>query len=94
MKIYTIFIMPEIKSRYNKKYYENNKQKCIDKVKERYYKKREQCIEYGIDRYHRKRTEILEKANAKFTCECGGRYSYSTRARHMKTKKHLKYEEN
>ena len=83
--------MSEIKSIYNKKYYENNKQKCIDKVKERYYKKREQCIEYGIDRYNRKREELLEKANTKHKCFCGGRYSYSTKSRHMKTKKHLKY---
>lgn len=86
--------MPEKKKGYNKKYYEDNKEKCIQSAKERYYKKREQCIEYGINRYSSKRDELLKKANTKFTCECGGRYSYSTRARHIKTKKHKKHLDN
>ncbi len=86
--------MPESKSTYNKKYYEDNKQKCIEKVMERYHKKREQCIEYGINRYSRKRAELLKKANTKFICECGGRYSYSTKPRHTRTKKHKKYLES
>ena len=29
-----------------------------------------------------------EKRNEKFDCECGGRYSYSYKAKHFKTKKH------
>lgn len=90
--------MPETKSRYNKKYnkkyYEDNKEKCIEKVMERYHKKREQCVKYGIERYKQKRGELLKKANTKFTCECGGRYSYSTKPRHTRTKKHKKYLES
>lgn len=82
------------KKMYNKKYYEDNKKKCIEKVMERYHEKREECIQYGIERYKQKRGELLKKANTKYTCECGGRYSYSTRARHIKTKKHKKYLDN
>ena len=32
-----------------------------------------------------------ETINKKFDCDCGGKYTYQHKARHEKTKKHLKY---
>ena len=34
-----------------------------------------------------------DRINEKFTCECGGKYIYSNKARHLKSKKHLNYVE-
>ena len=32
-----------------------------------------------------------DKINAKFVCDCGGRYTYRHKSRHLKSKKHLDY---
>jgi hypothetical protein len=40
--------------------------------------------------YHKE--YYLKKRNP-IQCECGGRYDHSTRARHVKTKRHRLYEE-
>ena len=34
---------------------------------------------------------IKQKANEKFSCECGGCYTTTNKARHIKTKKHLNF---
>ena len=41
--------------------------------------------------YEDNKDKIKEKKKKKFTCECGGIYTQSNKARHFKTKKHLKY---
>ena len=47
----------------------------------------EQQKQYRIEN----KDKIKEKKKKKFTCECGGIYTQSNKARHFKTKKHLKY---
>ena len=63
----------------SKKYREENK----DKIKERKKKYREENKE-----------KINEKRRENCECECGGKFSNSNRARHLKTKKHLDFINN
>ena len=43
-------------------------------------------------RYYKENKEmILKKQSKQFFCECGGHYTYSHRARHLKTKKHQSF---
>ena len=37
------------------------------------------------------RAKNLEKINEKFNCECGGRFTYEKKARHLKSKMHIKF---
>tara|TARA_R110000772_G_scaffold75579_2_gene163958 strand:+ start:2009 stop:2458 length:450 start_codon:yes stop_codon:yes gene_type:complete len=40
--------------------------------------------------YRKKNTdEHKDKINEKFNCECGGKYTFNNKVRHLKTKKHL-----
>ena len=41
--------------------------------------------------YEANKEELLEKANEKFNCDCGGRYSKACKTYHLKTPKHQKY---
>jgi len=41
--------------------------------------------------YEQNREIICKKKRKHFNCACGGRYKYSNKARHLKTKKHQKY---
>ena len=35
--------------------------------------------------------KIKEKHTEKFSCECGGRYTYAKKSHHFKSKKHIKF---
>ena len=63
---------------YKKEYYENNKEVRLKQVKE--YREKH-------------KDEIKVKLNEKIECECGGRYTLYNKKTHMKSKKHIKYEE-
>ena len=56
--------------------------------KKEYYEKNSEKILSKCKEYRDKNNE---KRNEKFTCPCGGKYCYSSRSTHMKTKKHQKY---
>ena len=90
------------KKEYHKDYYKEN----TDKIKLRSKEYREKNIDEIKDymkEYREKNAEKIqikrkeycdknnEKRNEKFTCPCGGKYCYSSRSTHMKTKKHQKY---
>lgn len=47
--------------------------------------------EYSKQYYHEHKEEIKEKLNQKYDCACGGKYTYTHKARHLKTKKHTDY---
>ncbi len=45
--------------------------------------------------YENNKEAIKEKKNEKFNCQCGGKYTYASKSRHMKTSiQHLNYMEN
>ena len=85
-----------------KNYYENNK----EKIKERGSKWREENAdkrtEYDKKRYENNKEKInemdkkykenhKEKLLQKYNCECGGKYIYSNKSTHFKTKLHQNY---
>jgi len=41
--------------------------------------------------YQDNKEAIKQKANEKFSCECGGRYTTANKAQHMRSKKHQNY---
>lgn len=63
---------------HKKEYYQKNKDIIREKDKIR-------GIKYRMDNY--------EKINEKHNCSCGGLYTYRNKSRHMKSKKHIKYQE-
>lgn len=51
----------------------------------------EQIKQYKQQYWHQNAEQIKQKKNVKHTCECGGHYRHSDRARHFKSKKHQNY---
>jgi hypothetical protein len=66
-------------------YYENNKEIICMKAKLNRAKRIEYEKQYRIDN--------KEKILKIYKCDCGGTYQQSHKSRHMKTKKHIKYQE-
>ena len=76
---------------YFKEYYQENKEKLNEKKKEYREKNKEAIAEHNKEYRQKNREIIAEKANEKFTCECGGKYTHSNKARHFKTEMHLEF---
>lgn len=81
-------------SAYNKNYRKVNKDK-ISIYRTEWY---EEHPDYNNNYYNNNKDYFKdyyqvnkEKINTKYICECGGRYSHSSRARHDKTQKHQKW---
>jgi hypothetical protein len=66
----------EILIKYQKKYNEDNKDDIIKKKKKYYYDNKE---------------KIKEKYNVRHICVCGSNIRCGEKARHLKSKKHMKY---
>lgn len=75
-----------------------NKEQLLKR--ERYYIENNECINIEIPgrskadyqrQYRLYNPDITYKKNL---CDCGGKFTQSNRAQHLKTKKHLKYLEN
>jgi hypothetical protein len=97
---------PEKVIAYKQKWYANNKEDIAIKGKERYEENKEQICEQQKE-YRENNKELLkERYNAnketiqardkawriiKHDCDCGGSFSNSDKARHLKTKKHQTY---
>jgi len=88
-----------------KKYYENNKDKFKEKSKEYYENNKNKIKEYrdqNKDKFKEYRDQNKDKFKEyyennnkeKFTCICGGKFTYSSKSIHQKTKKHLNYISN
>jgi hypothetical protein len=67
---------------YDKEYYQQNKE-----AKAEYYKV------YGKKYREENKEARKKKAEEKITCECGSVYRRDVKAKHLKTKKHLKFVE-
>ena len=50
--------------------------------------------DYDKEYYEQKKDRIKEKVGEKITCECGFTYTFSHKARHMKSQKHIKLMQN
>lgn len=73
-----------------KKYYENNKEKILI-YHQQYYKDNKEKIQEYKKSY---KENNIEKFKQKCNCKCGGKYSYSHKSTHLKTKKHQNYVNN
>ena len=70
-----------------KDFRENNKEKIADYGEE--YRK---LNKKSIAEYQKEYNETnSDKLNEKFICECGSKYTYKHKSRHLKTLKHLAY---
>ena len=66
-----------------KEYYEKNKDKIKVQQKEYYEENKDKIKEYY--------EENKGKLRQKFNCDCGGKYTYEHKSRHIKSKKHQKF---
>lgn len=74
-----------------KQYRENNKEK-IAEINKQYYEDNKQKIKEYKKQYYEINKE--EKMKQNFNCDCGGKYTYINKARHLKTKRHKTYLQN
>ena len=64
------------KEEYTKEYLQLNRV-CLNEKSKKYYKENREYISF--------------RASKPFNCECGGKYTYSSKSKHFKTKKHMNY---
>ena len=87
---YLIFLKKKLKEIVFKQF-EENKKEIENKKKEKIMTERR--AKY-LKRQKQYREENKEKYKVTHQCLCGGRYSYSSKSNHFKTKKHKRYEQN
>jgi len=76
---------------YKKEYSKNNKQKIAEQGKD-YREQNKQKIQEKKKEYREKnKQKIQEKNNQKFTCECGGCFTYINKLQHERSIKHQNY---
>ena len=77
-------------SEQRKKYRENNKDKILEQKKKYYEDNKNKTKKY----YEDNKNKILERMKIKHTCICGSCICTGDKARHEKTKKHIKFLES
>ena len=93
----------------SKKYRKENKEHLKEYIKKYRKENKEHLKEWGKKYYsnldnkkkaierakeYNKKPEVIEKRKQKYNCECGGKYQYSSKAEHMRCKKHMDYVNN
>lgn len=68
-----------------------NRQLPLRTMKEWFQDNKESVKLYKQQYYQSNKVAIAQKANEKFSCECGGRYTRTNKALHKKSKKHQNY---
>lgn len=66
-----------------KEHYENNKEQIVE-----YYKTHKERI---AEKHKEYREKHKERITEKFNCDCGGKFTYCHRARHLRTKLHCSF---
>jgi len=74
-----------------KEYVEANKEKIKERQKEYVEANKEKIKERQKKYVEANKEKINEMRKEKFKCECGGKYIYTHKSRHFKSKKHLKF---
>jgi len=72
-----------------KQYQQDNKESIVVYKKQYYQENKDEILVKRKKHYQENKDKILVKRNVKHDCECGGKYTNSSRAKHFKTKKHL-----
>ena len=96
----------EKRSEYDKKYREKNRVKIIKKQKQwrenntekikikkkvSYEKNKEKILKKQREYQLKNKEKIRKRQNTVINCECGNNYTKSNKARHVKSKRHLKF---
>ena len=81
----------ELKKEYKKQNKDKINKKRNERRKENPEKTKEEYKKYSAQYRERHPEKIKEWHTTKVECECGGKYTLSHKAEHMKSKKHLKY---
>lgn len=71
-----------------KQYAENNKEYIKARKKKYREDNKEKINAESREYYHNNKEKINAQQNQKHNCDCGGKYTQSNKARHMKSKKH------
>lgn len=74
-----------------KTYHEQNKLQLQEYRKNRYDENKETYLLKCKNYYENNKEKILLKRKKEEICECGIKYTYGHKNRHMKTKKHLSF---
>ena len=69
------------------KYRKENKEEMREKDKKYYQENKEKIKEQAKIWYYKNQAKLNEKSN----CDCGGKYTYSSKSKHKKTKLHQDY---
>jgi len=76
---------------YRKEYYKKNKEK-LNKITNDYYANNKEHLQELQKNYRITNGETIKtKRNQKYNCECGGKYTFTNKSRHMISKIHLKW---
>jgi len=73
------------------KWCEENREYYLEKQREHYEENKDKYLERANNYYEKNKEAIIQKHCEKFNCPCGGKYTYSHKPRHLKTKKHQDY---
>jgi hypothetical protein len=74
-----------------KQWRSDNKEKIREQGKQYREDNKEQIREYKKQYREDNKEKIHEKQKQKFNCLCGGKYTLTHKARHLKTKLHIAY---
>jgi hypothetical protein len=77
----------EAKADYDKEYRQQNKEAIAEYQKE-YYQQNKEALAEKNKEYREKNKQAL---NEKIECPCGGKYTFTHKSVHFKTKKHLEF---
>jgi len=86
------YITQEEKKEYYKEYYVNNKEKYIEQSKINYEKNKEKICNIKKEYYEKNKERIKESHREKYKCHiCNKELTIGNKARHEKSKYHLKF---
>lgn len=89
----------------SKLYYMNNRREALEEKKGYYIDKKDLILAQRKDHYRKNTENVKARTQAyraqhrdtlhqKYSCECGGRYIYTSKSRHNKTKHHILWVES
>lgn len=78
-------------TRTDKQWREDNKETLSKKRKQNYNFNKEEILNQQKIYRDTNKEQIREKANQKFECECGGKFTNRGKSQHLKTKKHQNF---
>jgi len=80
-----------IAGRTKKEYYNDNKNKILEKAKEYKEANKNIILEKKKEHYEANKQQILNIKKIRVVCECGKEYTKGNKSKHIITKKHIKY---